>query len=105
MVTIQGIGGLPEPKSDRTGKVRGERDAEVQASNASSGAAQASDDVAISSEARAAAELAKLIRVAQSTPDVRMDKVEAARESIARGDYKKPEVVAQVADRIMKYLS
>lgn len=105
MVTIQGIGGVPEPKSDRTGKVRNEREAEIQASSTAGGAAKTTDDVAISSEARAAAELAKLIRVAGATADIRTDKVAAARESLAWGDYKKPEVVAQVAERIMKYLS
>lgn len=105
MVTIQGIGGVPEPKSDRTGKVRTDRDKEAQTSSAAGGAAKTSDDVAISSEARAAAELAKLIRVAGTTADIRTDKVTAARESLSRGNYKKPEVVAQVAERIMKYLS
>lgn len=105
MVTIQGIGGLPEPKSDRTEKVRSEREAEAASKAASGSASQASDDVVISSEARAAAEIAKIIRTSAMQSEIRADKVAAAKDSLERGDYKKPEVVAKVAERISKYIS
>lgn len=96
MVAIQGIGGIPEPKPERPAKVRDAKDQSVRSS-------QAQDGVLISSEAQAAAQLANLTRIA-AKDDVRTEKVEAARERIARGDYKRPEIVAQVAEKISKYL-
>jgi len=96
MVAIQGISGIPEPKPERPAKARDAKDQSVRSS-------QAQDGVVISSEAQAAAQLASLMRTT-AKDDVRTDKVEAARERIARGDYKRPEVVAKVAERISKYL-
>lgn len=98
MVGIQGIGGVPEPKSDRPANVR-ERD-----NAASTKASGASDGVVISSEAQAAASIARSIDVASVQPEVRSERVEAAREAIERGDYQKPDIVAEVANRINKFL-
>jgi anti-sigma28 factor (negative regulator of flagellin synthesis) len=58
----------------------------------------------ISSEAQAAARLAQLVQAANQAADVRTERVEAARENLRRGDYKSPEVVAKVAEKISKYL-
>lgn len=106
MVTIQGVGGVPEPKSDRTEKVRAEREEEIRRATAAESADKSADDVAvISSEARAAAEVAKLIRLSQSESDIRADRIAEAKESLERGDYKKPEEVGKVAERLLKYLT
>jgi len=104
MVAIQGLGGIPEPKPEQPAKVRKERDsASTTASSASSGA-QSKDGVLISSEAKAAAAVAQIIQSTGTQGDIRTDKVEAARQRLERGDYKNPEVVAQVAQRLLKYL-
>lgn len=97
MVGIQGVGGIPEPKSDRPAKIR-EKEADVGQKTL------VKDGVLISSEAQAAAKLAKTIQAATSQVDVRTDRVAAARERIDRGDYKNPDVVAKVAERVSKYL-
>ena len=98
MVGIQGIGGVPEPKPERPTNVR-EKSPAVSESTSSS-----QDDVKISSEAQAAATVAKALQAASSEPDIRIDRVEAAKAAIERGDYRKPEVVAAVADHVSKYL-
>ncbi len=100
MVGIQGLGGVPEPKPERPASTR-ERNAEASAATGLS-----KDGVEISSVAQAAAaSIAKTIQAAKvNVPDVRQERVEAAREAIERGDYKKPEIVATVAQRISKYL-
>lgn len=98
MVTMKGISGVPEPKPDRASNVRERREKDV----AKTGKTQ--DDVLISSEAQAAAKLARLTQIARQEADIRADRVAQARENIERGDYKRPEVVAKVAERISKYL-
>ena len=98
MVALQGISGIPEPKPERPADVRERRDATPAKSD------QVQDDVLISSEAQAAARISKLVQAAQADADIRADRVEAAKEHIARGDYKRPEIVAKVAERISKYL-
>lgn len=106
MVTIQGLGGIPEPKSDRSGRVRNEREGEA-GSTAAAGAspsASSGDELKISSEAQAAAEVARLVALSQGDADIRADRVAAAKDAIARGDYKNPEVVARVAQNVSKYL-
>ena len=98
MVAIQGIGGVPEPKPERPAKVRDVKEREV----ATSG--QVTDGLVVSSEAQAAAKLAQLIKTASEESEVRAERVDAARQSIERGEYRNPEVVATVAERISKYL-
>lgn len=99
MVGVQGIGGVPEPKPDRPANVR-DRNQSASASDV-----KAQDDVVISSEAQAAAKLASLIKAAGTQPDIRADRVDAAKASIARGDFKKPDIVAQVAQRLSNLLN
>ena len=95
MVAIHGIGGVPEPTPERPAKVRDgrERDAAV----------PAQDGVVISSEAQAAARISQLVQNSDSS-DVRAERVEAAKENLRRGDYRNPDVVAKVAEKISKYL-
>ncbi len=98
MVGIQGIGGVPEPKPDRPTSTRDNKEA------AGDSTATSKDGVAISSEAQAAAQIAQTIQVAASQPDIRADRVAEAKVAIERGDFKNPEVVGQVADKINKFL-
>ena len=98
MVGIQGLGGIPDPISERPAKVREEKEKDLTQTTSTQ------DDVVISTEAQAAAQLTSAIKVATQTSDVRTERVEAARERLARGEYKNPEVVAQVAQKISKYL-
>ena len=99
MVGIQGIGGVPEPKPERPANVR-----DSKKSPPAEGASTSSDGVVISSEAQAAAVVAKSIQVSQGQDEIRADRVEAAKESIERGDFKKPGIVEIVADRLSKFL-
>lgn len=98
MVGIQGLGGIPEPISERPAKVREEKEKNLTQKTSTQ------DDVVISTEAQAAAQLTSAVKAARQTSDVRTEKVDAARERLARGDYKNPDVVAQVAQKISKYL-
>ena len=101
MVGIQGLGGVPEPKPDRPSKVRNQGSAER---GSAKGAASSKDAVRISNEAQAAAEVTRLVAASASDGDIRADRVAAAKAAIERGDYKKPEIVAQVAQKVSKYL-
>jgi hypothetical protein len=97
MVGINGIGGVPEPKGERPAKVR-EKERDVGQVVAQR------DDVVISSEAQAAAKLANSLQSIALESDVRTNRVDAAREHLASGQYKNPDVVAIVAERVGKYL-
>lgn len=99
MVGIQGLGGIPEPKPERPAKIR-----DGEAKTAGKASAPAKDDVVISSEAQAAAKIAASIQALKDVPDVRAERVTAAKDRIDRGEYRNPEVVAKVAERISKYL-
>ena len=101
MVGIQGLGGVPEPKPDRPAKVRNEGSAARGNVNTAS---ESKDAVKISNEAQAAAEITRLVTAAAAESDIRADRVEAAKAAIERGDYKNPDIVAQVAQKVSKYL-
>lgn len=106
MVGIQGLGGPQEPKSGGPTKVRNERDASATARTSNSTAVNPTgeDNVQISSEAQVAAEVARLVQTSSTQSDIRTDRVEAARARLDQGAYKDPEVVNQVAAKILKYL-
>jgi len=104
MVGISGLGGIPEPKSDGPAKARNEREAASDAKSASSSSASSGDGVKISSAAQAAAELSQIVAKSRIQPEIRAEKVAAARERIESGEYKNPEVVAKVAERLLKIL-
>lgn len=105
MVGIQGLGGIPEPKSGGPAKVRSERESETRTLTSTTASSSSEDNVSISSEAQVAAEVARLVNASRADTDVRSDRVEAARARIEQGSYKDPEVVSQLADRLLKYLS
>jgi anti-sigma28 factor (negative regulator of flagellin synthesis) len=98
MVAIQGIGGVPEPKPGGAAKVRDTKEQDA------AKATDPKDGVVISSEAQAAARIAQIIQASAGQADVRAVRVAAAKENIERGEYKKPEVVAKVAEKVSKYL-
>ena len=106
MVAIQGLGGIPEPKPEQPSKIRKDRDTTASSASAAAGgtAQDSSDDFVISSEARAASAVLHIITLASPQGDVRADKVAAAKESLARGDYKNRDLVAKTAERLLKYL-
>lgn len=97
MVGINGIGGIQEPTPERPANVRERKTQDVASS-------EVKDDLLISSEAQAAASLARTIQVATVSDQIRPEKVAAAKEQLERGDYRRPEVVRTVARRISKYL-
>lgn len=104
MVAIQGLGGIPEPKPEQPSKVRKDRETASASSTAGGAAASEQDGVVISSEARAAEAVARIISKSLEVSDVRADKVAAARERLERGDYKDPANVAKTAGKLLKYL-
>ncbi|HIJ66583.1 MAG TPA: hypothetical protein HPP77_11605 [Candidatus Hydrogenedentes bacterium] len=97
MVGIKGIGGIQEPTPERPANVRDRKTSDTKSP-------EAKDDLLISSEAQAAATLARTIQIAKSAPQVRPEKVAQAKERLEREDYKRPEVVREVAKRVAKYL-
>jgi anti-sigma28 factor (negative regulator of flagellin synthesis) len=99
MVGIKGVGGIPEPAPERPANVRDRKRDEAKI------ASSKEDGVRISPQAQEAADAARLRQVTESGSGIRADRVAAARESIERGDYKLPNVVAEVARRLSKYLT
>jgi anti-sigma28 factor (negative regulator of flagellin synthesis) len=97
MVGVRGVGGVPEPAPGRPAEARERKRAE-------STDAPAQDGVRISPEAKQAAEAARMTEVARQEPDIRADRVAAAREQLERGEYKRADIVAKVAERISRYL-
>ena len=105
MVGIQGLGGIPEPKPERSGRVRGDREDASSAASSADGSAPAKDDVNISTEARAAAEAGRIVQLSKTEGEIRAERVAAAKERIDQGHYRDPDVVAKVAERLLKFLS
>jgi anti-sigma28 factor (negative regulator of flagellin synthesis) len=98
MVGVQGVGGVSEPTPERPVNVRDKRREEAVSTSSAE-----SDGVLISSEAQAAAKLASLVAMAKLA-DIRHDRVEQARQALAEGTHKKPEVVAELAKRLSKFI-
>ncbi len=98
MAGVQGIGGIPEPVPERSVTARDRQREEVRGS-------QAQDEVLITSEAQAAAQLQKLVQAAsQNNEDLRNNRVDEARAAIDQGKFKQLDVVQEVARRISKLL-
>jgi len=96
MVGIQGIGGPQEPRPSRSAGVRDNRPGPSADQEATS------DGVVISSGAQAAAALTKTLL--SGADNVRAERVEAAKQAIERGDYRRPDTVQVVAERISRLL-
>lgn len=97
MAGIQGINGIPEPTPECPATVRDRKRDDIR--NAGQ-----RDDVRISPEAKEAAGVQRLVDQAQKDAELRMDRVEAARASIERGDYRDLNVLREVARNLLKYL-
>jgi anti-sigma28 factor (negative regulator of flagellin synthesis) len=97
MAGVRGVGGVPEPAPERTTEIRERKREEVRN-------LAPQDGVRISPTAQLAAEVAKIREMTQEDPDIRPERVAAAKERLARGDYKRADVVAKVAERIAEQL-
>ena len=98
MAGIQGIGGVPEPAPERLANARSRKREE-------SKSAAIQDGLQISSEAQQASDVGRLIQVAKEESDIREERVEAAKQSIERGEYKNENVLREVARNLYKYLT
>lgn len=95
---IQGLGGVNGPSPERPAELRDKKREEVRSIQ------PPSDGVQISDDAQEAASVAKLIGAASDQTQVRQQKIEEAQLALNRGDYKLPNVMAEVAKRISRYL-
>lgn len=86
---------------DNTGQVQPSRDTRGQAKTAEAKRLEAGDGVLISEEAREAAEAARFVYLTGDDNALREAAIEAAREQIARGLYKDPSVVSDLAERLL----
>lgn len=103
MVDVGRIGGIPDPR--RPGDAA-RLDAERRRARPDEAAAPTENDgVAISPEARRAAEALRFAEFARSQPDVRPDSVEAARDRLERGDLDQPAVLRRTVQRILDNLT
>jgi flagellar biosynthesis anti-sigma factor FlgM len=64
------------------------------------------DSVQLSSEARQAADVARLSQMVQTSPDMRAERVQELKEQIANGEYNfdDSKILNMVADRIADFL-
>ncbi|GMW01940.1 MAG: hypothetical protein AMXMBFR84_30760 [Candidatus Hydrogenedentota bacterium] len=99
MVDVKGVGGIPEPQPQRSASVRERRNEETR----SRGPAP-QDGVQISSEAQEAASVAQAVQLGNETPDIRQERVDEARAALERGDYKLPNLIAEVARKLSELL-
>ena len=99
MVGVQGLGGVPDPQPDRASDVRSKKSEAARTSESAP-----KDGVAISAEAQEAANVAKYVELAKEEPDVRDEKIQEAREAIARGEYNGQTVVQRIAETLSKVL-
>lgn len=99
MVTLTGIGSIANTAFGRTVEGRERRKSTTGAS------APTSDDVSISGEAQQAADARRLQTLASEVPDVRIERVEQAKENIRQGTYRLQHVVLQVASRVNAYVA
>jgi flagellar biosynthesis anti-sigma factor FlgM len=100
MLEINGIGGSNKPARIEREETR--RRAEVATGSTSQTDVQ--DQVKISSQARMASNIVQFSEAVKSLPDIRQERVEAARQNLERGTYRDREVVQAVAGRISKYV-
>jgi flagellar biosynthesis anti-sigma factor FlgM len=100
MVGVQGVGGPSGPAPDRLDDVQQKRRRDD-----ASGTEAARDGVSISSEAKQAAEVQRLVQLTGGQDDVRADKVAEAKAALERGDFQLENRVAEVARRLLQFFS
>lgn len=59
------------------------------------------DEVEISPQARRAAEIARLVEITRSLPDVRDDRVDEARANVEDGRHRDEDVIKETARRLL----
>jgi anti-sigma28 factor (negative regulator of flagellin synthesis) len=64
----------------------------------------AQDEVQISPQARMASNIVQFSEAIKNLPEIRADRVQAARENIERGMYRVQDVVREVAARVSRYV-
>ncbi len=72
--------------------------------SASAAKSTTKDSVEISSDAKEAQNVVRLVKAARSSPDVRTDAVERARETLAKGGYDGVEVSREAAKNMLGLL-
>lgn len=102
MVDVSRIGGLPDPQGPDPARADATR-RRVRPTEAEAAATE--DGVAISAEARRAAEALRFASFARSEPDVRQERVDAARERLDRGELDRPETVERAVGRLLDDLA
>lgn len=101
MAGIQGIGGIPEPAPERPATIRDrKREEGVRGAGSST-----QDGVKISTQAQEAANVRRLVDVANEQQDVRPERVEEAKAGLERGDYQDMDKLREVARNLLKFLS
>ncbi len=100
MSGIQGIGGVGGPAPEQRPSDVRNRDRE----SATVEPRQGQDGVEISGEASRAQDAARLQEVARQQDDIRVDRVEEARQALERGEFQEPTVLREVAQRLLRIL-
>lgn len=100
MVDIGSVGNLPLQPSrvERSSRSPGAASKPPVAGESSAG--DNADSIEISAGAKKAQTVSRLVEAAQSSPPVRADAVEQARETLAQGGYEGEEVSREAARRI-----
>lgn len=97
MVPIAGIGNAAEPLETRQTRSRAQR-------GAADTPPASTDGIAFSEESLKAASAAKAAAQSDTQANIRKERIEQARENIAKGVYQMQDVVEQVAARLTPYL-
>ncbi len=61
-----------------------------------------SDSIDLSEQAKRTTELNKYIEIVKNSPDIRMDKVEAAKEKLQKGEYDGEEIYTKLTESLNK---
>lgn len=101
MVDIFGINSTPNQPNRVTDRPVSKASSSKTKETTSSSSTTSSDRIEISSGAKEAQSINRLITVAQAQPEVRADAVARAKERLENGEYKGVEVSRQAARRIL----
>ena len=104
-MSITGVNNTPNQPNrvtERGGVTRNSdvKSKEVQSTSSSTN----SDSIEISAGAKEAGTVQRLTQSAQTSPDIRVDVVAAAKEKLANGEYEGVEISRQTAEKLAKSL-
>lgn len=94
---ISGVGGVGGPAPERPADARNREREQVEN-------ARPRDGVAISADAERAAEAARVAQASRGQEEIRQERVDQARESLERGEFRDETVLRQVAQRLLQML-